>query len=266
MKARLKKLFPILGLYQDVKLLQQYSLNWWQSFKQDSSIPLSQIITAVKLYHPWRSYLHEHHTPLVDKLPMLVFEANHFLEQILTPETIVFEYGSGGSTLFYANRVRHVTSVEHDLEWFRCVQQVLQTSNLHNCDHYWIAPETPEYLEKGVVFDDPTAYRSSRPRHRNDTFYAYVRLIDAFPDNSFDLVAVDGRARPSCVLHARSKVKPGGYLMLDNSNRPHYQQVRHLMSDWESSTFFGPERYSRKFWYTTFWRKGVTHCSKAEAS
>ena len=87
------------------------------------------------------------------------------------------------------------------------------------------------------------------------SFVDYARLIDDYADESFDLVAVDGRARCACVWHARAKVKPGGYLMLDNSDRPFYDPARQYLSDWEKRDLFGPGPYVDRFWGTTFWRR-----------
>jgi hypothetical protein len=64
-------------------------------------------------------------------------------------------------------------------------------------------------------FADPRSFSSSE--YPNMSFYRYVNSINAFQDESFDLVFIDGRARSSCMLVARNKVKPGSYIMLDNS-------------------------------------------------
>lgn len=82
-----------------------------------------------------------------------------------------------------------------------------------------------------------------------------MKSIDAFPDRSFDLIFVDGRARSSCIFHARNKVKPGRFLMLDNSERNYYSFGKELLIDWERKDFFGPGPYGRYFWQTTIWRR-----------
>ena len=53
-------------------------------------------------------------TPLKDGAPYVTFRAMEWLEGYLTPEVSVFEYGSGGSTVYLAKRVKTVVSVEHD--------------------------------------------------------------------------------------------------------------------------------------------------------
>ena len=47
-----------------------------------------------------------------------------------------------------------------------------------------------------------------------------VRLSDrAYPDDTFDVVVVDGRERVRCFQHSVAKVKPGGLLILDDVDR-----------------------------------------------
>jgi hypothetical protein len=102
---------------------------------------------------------------------------------------------------------------------------------------------------------DPQSYASSAEEYSGHSFRQYVVTVDDFPDQFFDFVAIDGRARPSCIQHARAKVKIGGYLMLDNSERPSYQPSVQLLSRWERRQFYGPGPYNAYFWETTFWRR-----------
>jgi predicted O-methyltransferase YrrM len=67
-----------------------------------------------------------------------------------------------------------------------------------------------------------------------------VTQIDAFPDGAFDVVLVDGQARPSCLKHAYTKVKPGGMLILDNADVPEYlAQTRQYLANFEVHHFYG---------------------------
>jgi predicted O-methyltransferase YrrM len=47
---------------------------------------------------------------------------------------------------------------------------------------------------------------------------AYASAVDDLPDGSFDLVLVDGILRDHCMPVALKKVKPGGYVLFDNSD------------------------------------------------
>ena len=190
---------------------------------------------------------------LADRTLWVVFQAFPFIESLLSSEATVFEYGSGGSTVFYSKRVKQVISVEHDASWFNAVERVLAEEAISNC-HYQLIP--PEYTGRSNRSpEDPEAYCSSDPLWAGYDFYKYATLINSFPDDFFDFVAVDGRARPSCVLNARRKVKMGGYLMLDDTERPHYRKAKELLRDWDKHAFYGPGPYADHLWETTVWKK-----------
>ena len=58
---------------------------------------------------------------------------------------------------------------------------------------------------------------------RRTTHYAaYVAAIDEQPDDSLDLVVVDGRERARCAARATAKVRPGGLLLVDDIDRERY--------------------------------------------
>ena len=40
------------------------------------------------------------------------------IEKYLSPETIMLEYGSGGSTLYFSKFVKEYYSIEHDKKWY----------------------------------------------------------------------------------------------------------------------------------------------------
>ena len=63
---------------------------------------------------------------------------------------------------------------------------------------------------------DPTTYASAAEAYAGLSFKDYAAIIDRFPDDYFDVVQVDGRCRSSCAMHAIPKIKPGGYLIVDD--------------------------------------------------
>jgi len=189
---------------------------------------------------------------LDDRVPWIPFEARRFIESILTSQSVVFEYGAGGSTLFYAQRVGQVISVEHDINWFNRVRSALDKWGIDNCILLLVPPEPADQMD-GCF--DPQAYCSTDESYKKYTFSRYAASIDLFPDQHFDFIAIDGRARPSCLYHARRKVKIGGYLMLDDSDRPHYQKEKKFFSGWEEHRFCGPAPYISYFKENTIWRR-----------
>jgi len=157
----------------------------------------------------------------------------------------VFEYGSGGSTIFFSKRVKKMISMEHDRTWYQHVLDILKDNNISNCEYLISEPQPSP--------DSQTGFTSKE--YTNMSFEAYVKGIDAFPDKSFDLVFIDGRARPSCILHSLDKIRPGGFLMLDNSERIYYKQGKELLTNWEQTDFWGHGPYGAYPWQTSVWRK-----------
>mgnify|MGYP002282580474 CR=1 FL=1 len=66
---------------------------------------------------------------------------------------------------------------------------------------------------------------------------------------SRDLILVDGRARPECLFMSLDKLKSGGLMVLDNSERERYSIVFDHLKDWSSYTT------SNGLTDTTFWQK-----------
>jgi hypothetical protein len=163
-------------------------------------------------------------TPLTAHLPLLPFAAVDYLESRICPASAVFEYGSGGSTLWLAERAGSVMSVEHDAEWYSRVAHELESSGLADCTLLLRTPETSRCPDAAIGQYASAIVPAS--------FHAYARAIDPLPDGSLDLVLVDGRARVACLRHAAPKVRPGGLLVLDDSDRPRYQVALAGIRDW----------------------------------
>lgn len=154
--------------------------------------------------------------------PWLTFEAIDILENLDLRNKLVFEYGSGGSTLFWLDKGAQVISIEHDREWYQRVRTI--TADNPQLDYRLIEAEKIENARADIRRDpsNPSQYLSDDSAFIGYHFRQYVEQIDEFADQFFDLVLIDGRARPSCITHAARKVKVGGYLVLDNADRAYY--------------------------------------------
>ena len=126
--------------------------------------------------------------PNGDPLPWYTYPAIEFLKQFDFSGKDVFEYGSGNSTLFWAGRAARVVSAEDDERWFDIVSKRLPA----NCTMH---------LESDL-----------RP---------YPDLIRRYPEG-FDIIVVDGpargRTRFRCAQAALEHLRPGGLVILDNSD------------------------------------------------
>lgn len=126
-------------------------------------------------------------------VPWMNFQVVQLLAERLRPEMHLFEFGSGFSTAFYAQRVATVCSVEYDLGW---AQRVRAT-----------APANV------TVIDCP-----------QDVDGAYCRTV-ARQGRRFDVVVVDGRDRVHCVQQALACLSEAGVIVLDDSQRERYQSA-----------------------------------------
>lgn len=132
--------------------------------------------------------------PMGDK-PWMPMAAIKWLEAIIKPSWRIFEWGAGGSTLWFAQRAKAVYSIEGDLGWSVAVLDRAEEMGLENVDVRHVACV-----------------------HDVGPFDEYARIIEDYPA-MFDLILIDGcnGTRLGCARRAVTKVKPGGYIMLDNS-------------------------------------------------
>lgn len=199
-------------------------------------------------------------TALEDEMPWINFQAFRFLQKIMKPEMHVFEFGMGGSTLFFAQNVEKIVSIEHNPAWFEKVNALLSNKGLANYENQVILPvPIADYDQK--THTNPTDYVSYyMPDCRHYSFEKYAQSIEAYPDESFDMILVDGRSRNACVMHAISKLKKNGFLILDNAERADYAYAHQTLDalHWKSTHFWGLGPYthtSTRFWQTSFWQR-----------
>lgn len=178
-------------------------------------------------------------------VPWITYGALHWLKRRLRPESRVFEYGSGASTVWLSERCGFVWSVEHDKAWY---EEVESRVTQYKSTHLVFRPSEAE--AKGGECGE---YRSQTfPEYRGLSFENYVKEITRFPDGSFDFVLIDGRAREACLQAARTKIKQSGYIILDNSERANY---------WEAATSLGYRTHRHYFGIgpklKTIWRTSI---------
>lgn len=179
-------------------------------------------------------------------LPWMTFGAIDWFEKKVKKDFRVFEWGSGGSTLYWVNKAEYVCSTEHDNDWYKQITNKLADTGLSNYDYRLMVPEK-----------DPnnSNYRSSSEKFEGQSFEKYCRAIESFPDNYFDLIIIDGRARVACAKLAEKKVKSGGYVVLDNADIKEYSSIFEIFSKYKKIIFNGPGLYSLYPWETVIFNK-----------
>ena len=132
-------------------------------------------------------------------LPWVTYSFIDFIRERITKTQHIFEYGSGSSTIFYAERAGKVTSVEHDKGWF---DKVKGTS-----------PANAE-----MIFCE---------LHRDGEYARKAMLLN----KKFDIIIVDGRDRVNCCKYSLEALSPDGVIILDDSERKVYQPARVLLKE-----------------------------------
>lgn len=138
--------------------------------------------------------------------PWLSQGAVRFLDGHLDRHGVGFEFGSGKSTAWFANRLLHLTSVEHDPEWYARVKRRL--ANFPN------AQVVLRSLEGG----------ESSP---------YVAEGLKVVDRTLSFALVDGQLREVCVAALLPKMAPGGLFTVDDSWWPGYSTFLSEIIPWE---------------------------------
>lgn len=202
--------------------------------------------SAIRFLVPWLMSLYTR-DPLSTRVPWIVYPAQEWLRRTLTQNMQTFEWGCGGSTLYFADRVASHTAIEHERDWSLVVQAQLKREGLSHAQ---------VLLKPATRADGTVVNHFSNPKQYQDLSFAdYIGAIDAYPDDSFDIIVIDGRARRSCARHAFRKVRPGGSIILDNAERPEYEEIFTLYAPYTRQEFWGPGPYNWYFWKTTIFTR-----------
>ena len=124
-----------------------------------------------------------------------------FCQANLSRSMTAIEFGSGRSTRWFSTLVAHLTSVEHNKEWYERVKQQLDNANVTNVSYLLVSLNHPESAPEQAEY-------SSTPE--------YVAVANGIPDRSLDFAVVDGHYRTHCVRHLVPKMAPGGFLLVDD--------------------------------------------------
>lgn len=182
--------------------------------------------------------------PYKNGTPFFSFEAVEWLNKFLTKDMKVFEWGSGGSTIYFSKKVNTLISIEVSPEWHDKVSKVLKKNNITNC----------QYLLKIPEASDSPNYPSNKLEHKGLDFESYCKTIDEYPNGYFDLIVVDGAVRSFCIRHAFKKIRQGGFLFLDDSEEKRHTDGVEELRGLEGQDFISPKFYTYRCHRVTIWK------------
>lgn len=121
------------------------------------------------------------------ELPWIPYPAIAALAEVARPTWRVLEHGAGMSTVWWAQRVASLHSIDASTEWYRRIMRELSRRGVTNVT-----------LEL-----------------RTDDTYADLSM---FPDHAFNLVVIDGHARDEAARQAPRLITRPGWIYLDNTD------------------------------------------------
>jgi hypothetical protein len=217
----------------------------WLAYEHETGRRLSWL-TMARDYPVWMASQRSGRSPIGDRVPWIVYGAFRYLRGKLAPGDKVFEYGAGGSTLYFLDQGCELSTAEHDDTWLERVRAVIPRHARWTCH---LEPPQEARDTGGVV----GAYRSALPEYAGKTFERYVRSVASYPDGTFRAIFVDGRARSDALRESAPKVAAGGMIVLDNAERPRYRQaIDDLVAHgWTVTRFAGAGPYVTHECYET---------------
>jgi len=222
----------------------------------------SQIITFAYNYLQEEGYFHDELKDNEGFIPWFTYPSISFLKDILKKEHRVLEYGCGYSSLFFKNRVQELYTVEHDPAWANLLKEHNNSLDIKLAEkdseiHHDGMTQVQNYL----LQIPPATMNNHESDYKhgllNNEFAGYASRIFDRPDKHFDIIIIDGMARSLCAMLAVDKIKDDGYIIVDNSDRWHYNFIqRHLInSGFKRIDFWGPGYYNYHKWCTSFYSK-----------
>ncbi len=141
-------------------------------------------------------------------LPWMPYSLIKYLEKELKASDLVFEYGFGTSSIFFAKRVKKVISVESNKKWHEVMTEMVSEQGVCNIETVLM----PDALEN-------TKYENL-VRNFSET---------TLPDPGFDWIVIDSLKRAKCTTNATLALKKGGKILLDDAQRLNYKKIYDFM-------------------------------------
>lgn len=126
-------------------------------------------------------------------IPWFTYPSIEFISERLNKNLFVFEFGSGNSTLFFSERVRQVTAVEHKSDWFDKISKKASTNSR-------------------IIL---TSSKNSNE---------YINTLQMSNQN-YDIIIVDGIYRNECLMESIKHLTETGVIILDDSERDDYVEA-----------------------------------------
>ncbi|MBU0477124.1 hypothetical protein KKC91_00945 [bacterium] len=135
----------------------------------------------------------------------------------------VFEWGSGFSTVYYANYLRKKGiefewhSIENSISWYEKVKLMVKKRNLETYVSLYVKEFKP-FWEKPDWVTPPLCGVFSPKLENEKTYVAFPKKFK----KKFDIVIVDARFRRHCIQTVKEILLPAGIVILHDAQKKHY--------------------------------------------
>jgi hypothetical protein len=126
-------------------------------------------------------------------VPWVTYPFIQFISEKKLADLEIFEFGSGNSTLFYANKAAHVSSVEHNKFWYDKIKSTMPLN------------VELSYCELGD----------------GDEYSNYAMRTGKL----YDMIIVDGSERVKCCLNNIGALKSTGIVVLDDTELKNWDEA-----------------------------------------
>uniref|UniRef100_A0A7S4KIB8 Methyltransferase domain-containing protein n=2 Tax=Guillardia theta TaxID=55529 RepID=A0A7S4KIB8_GUITH len=155
--------------------------------------------------------------------PMMFAEEMKLLLGSLGPKSVVWEWGSGTSTLYFSQCVGKWVSVEHEGAWCNQMRQLAPPNVEIRC-----VPIEEEYKES---FGSPGKWDGSKREFK--TYVEAIKEVKSW-EQPPDVVLIDGRARGDCSVEALPYLNEKSLVFIH---------------DWITTRFGGRDKYDKALKY-----------------
>lgn len=145
-------------------------------------------------------------------LPWMDKKEIDVIEKYLKDNTIMLEWGAGGSTTYFSKRVKKLCSIEHNESFYNEINNLnLKNVNLLFCPPNKIVPQAESDFE---------------------SYKDYIECATKFGEK-FDVILIDGRARLECAKFAINLLNDNGIVLVHDFWKAGRERYRPILDYYE---------------------------------
>lgn len=155
-------------------------------------------------------------------IPWWTYSSIKFVDQRLTKDMEIFEFGAGFSSLWLSKRVKSITAIENNKEWLDYIKK----KNIPNIELIYSDTNNRKYVDIAFL-----------PIENNEISYGSAI---SKTNKKFDIIIIDGVDRNKSIKYAIDSLKINGVIIIDNLEySDKITEALLLLKDFKSLEFWG---------------------------